>query len=162
MLDKTPFATTRYVLAHAHGCSRMRMLHAMSMPCMLLQDAACAFEDASLRRIGALRHPWPEPMTCPHLLGIILAPEAPAPLGGPVAPVWCPRPAPASAAAHAPRPAEPVRDNAPEDFEGAFWRGALPLASRARQARRWRRPRPKPGRAGWWPPCVPCCWGQTG
>lgn len=98
------------------------MLHAVSIPCLLLQDAGCAFEDASLRRIGALQHSWPELMTCPHLLGIVLAPEAPAPPGGPAAPVWCPQDAPASAAAHTPGRAElePVRDNAPEDFEGAL------------------------------------------
>lgn len=108
------------VLAHAHVSGRMRMLHALSMPCLLLQDAGCAFEDASLRRIGAPRHPWPEPMTCPHLLGIVLAPEAPAPRGAPAAPAWCPQPAPASAAAHTPGRAGPARDAPGDPALGAF------------------------------------------
>ena len=122
MLSRMPGASHAHMLAHAYlPLAWMLHDHAVSLPCLLLQDAGCAFEDASLRRIGALRHPWPEPMTCPHLLGIVLAPEALALPGGPAAPAWCPQPAPASAAAQTPGRAEPARDDAPGDPAlGAF------------------------------------------
>ena len=122
MLSRMPGASHAHMLAHAH-LPHAWMLHdrAVSLPCLLLQGAGCAFEDASVRHIGAPRHPWPEPITRPHLLGIVLAREALALPGAPAAPAWCPQPAPASVAAQTPGRAEAARDDAPGDPAlGAF------------------------------------------
>ena len=105
----------------AHACGLLPMLqfhctlryHAVSVRCLLRQDAFRAFKDARTRRMQAPRPYWPEPLTCPHLLGVVLAPKSPA---HSAPPGEDPGLAPAPAAAHTAK--------LPKDVPGASVPGA--------------------------------------
>ena len=84
----------------------------------MIQVAKKAFKDSSLRRIERPRPGWPTPMTCPHLVCIVLAPEPPAVPWGPASVPMLPQPPPLAAAARTPGRAELPADAAGDPAVG--------------------------------------------